>query len=150
LSTGPSFDELNPMLCGTRILQALGVVIVACQLVGCGSSDELTRVVVTGDVRLNGSPVTKGQIRFIPQVGTAGPVYIQEIRDGKYSCDRAGGVPVGQHRIEILVWDPTVPFPTGPGQPTPKQLAPEKYNTKSELVVTLDDTSNPVVKDFDL
>jgi hypothetical protein len=49
-----------------------------------------------------------------------------------------------------LAWDPSVPFPTGPGQVTPKQLAPKKYNEESELVVTLDDSTNPVVKDFDL
>ena len=105
---------------------------------------------VNGNVRLGGSPITRGQIRFIPHVDTAGPVTIEEIQEGKYSCQRSGGVPVGQHRVEILAWDPSVPFPTGPGQLTPKQLAPKKYNVDSELVVTLDDSSNPVVKDFDL
>lgn len=138
------------MLRGMKLSQSLGVVIVAIHFVGCGQSDGLTRVVVTGNVRLNGSPVARGQIRFIPQVGTAGPVTIQEIRDGEYSCQRSGGVPVGEHRVEILAWDPTVPFPTGPGQATPQQLAPKKYNVDSELVVNLDDSSNPVVKDFDL
>jgi hypothetical protein len=130
--------------------QALGLALVAVYLLGCGARDGLTRVVVKGDVRLNGSPVTKGQIRFIPQVGTKGPVYIQDIVDGKYTCDRAGGVPIGQHRVEILAWDPSVPFPKGPGAPTPKQLAPEKYNVKSELTISLDNSTNPVVKDFDL
>jgi hypothetical protein len=59
-------------------------------------------------------------------------------------------VPVGQHRVEILAWDPKVPFPTGPGQAAPKQLIPKKYNVDSQLIVTLDDSSNPVVKDFNL
>jgi hypothetical protein len=135
---------------GMKLLHSLGVVIVASHLAGCGRSDELTRVVVTGTVRLNGSPVTRGQIRFIPHVGTQGPVTIQEIHDGAYSCERLGGVPVGEHRVEILAWDPSIPFPTGPGQPTPAQLAPGKYNVDSELVVSLDDSSDPVVKDFDL
>jgi hypothetical protein len=135
---------------GALVRRALGLAFIAVHLVGCGSSDGLTRIVVKGDVRLNGSPVEKGQIRFIPQVGTKGPVYLQDIVDGKYVCDRAGGVPVGQHRVEILAWDPSVPFPKGPGAPTPKQLAPEKYNVKSELAITLDDSTNPVVKDFDL
>ena len=75
---------------------------------------------------------------------------IAEILDGKYSCKHAGGVPIGEHRVEILAWDPTVPLPTGPGQKTPNQLAPKKYNVESEIVVTLDDSTNPVVKDFDL
>ena len=146
----PNSNDAKALERGAWVRQALGLALVAVCLVGCGSSDGLTRVVVNGDVRLNGAPVEKGQIRFIPQVGTKGPVYIQEILDGKYTCDRAGGVPVGQHRIEILAWDPSVPFPKGPGAPTPKQLAPEKYNVKSELTITLDDSTNTVVKDFDL
>jgi hypothetical protein len=146
----PNSNDANAFKRIAGVRQALGLALVAVHLVGCGSSDGLTRVVVEGDVRLNGSPVTKGQIRFIPEVGTKGPVYIQEILNGEYSCDRAGGVPAGQHRVEILAWDPSVPFPKGPGAPTPKQLAPEKYNVKSELTITLDDSTNPVVKDFDL
>ncbi len=146
----PGFNELIAMLRCMKSLQSLAVVIVAIQLMGCGRSDGLTRVVVNGNVTLGGSPVERGQIRFIPHVDTAGPVTIEEILNGKYSCERTGGVPVGQHRVEILAWDPSVPFPTGPGQVTPKQLAPKKYNEESELVVTLDDSTNPVVKDFDL
>lgn len=138
------------MLPGMKLSQSLCAVVVAIPFVGCGDSDELTRVVVTGNVRLSGAPVARGQIRFIPQVGTAGPVTIQEIRDGEYSCERLGGVPVGQHRVEILAWDPSVPFPTGPGQATPEQLIPKEYNVDSQLVVSLDDSSNPVTKDFDL
>ena len=123
---------------------------VGIHLVGCGPSDGLTRVVVNGNVHLGGAPVERGQIRFIPHVDTEGPVTIQEIRDGEYSCEKSGGVPVGQHRVEILAWDPSIPFPTGPGQATPQQLVPKKYNVDSELTVTLDNSSNPVVKDFDL
>jgi hypothetical protein len=133
-----------------KLAHSLSLVFIAIQLAGCGRSDGLTRVVVNGNVTLGGSPVERGQIRFIPDVDTAGPVTIEEILNGKYSCERTGGVPVGQHRVEILAWDPSVPFPTGPGQATPKQLAPKKYNEESELVVTLDDSTNPVVKDFDL
>jgi hypothetical protein len=133
-----------------RLSQSLGVAIVAINFVGCGHSDGITRVVVNGNVRLSGSPVVHGQIRFIPQAGTKGPVSIAEILDGKYSYRKSGGVPIGQHRVEILAWDPTVPFPTGPGQATPEQLVPKKYNVDSKTIVSLDDSSNPVVKDFDL
>ena len=130
--------------------QALALAVVVVNLTSCGKSDGLSRVVVTGHVNLNGAPVEKGQIRFIPQVGTKGPVFIQDVVGGQYTCDKSGGVPVGEHRIEILAWDPSVPFPTGPGQPTPPQWAPEKYNVKSELTVTLDEETSPVVKDYDL
>jgi hypothetical protein len=144
------FDDPTTMAPSRRCSCLLAIAIAATQCIGCGRSDGLTRVEVTGNVRLGGSPITRGQIRFIPHVDTAGPVTIEEIQNGEYSCQRAGGVPIGQHRVEILAWDPSVPFPTGPGQLTPKQLAPKKYNVDSELVVTLEDSSNPVVKDFDL
>jgi hypothetical protein len=146
----PHFNEVIAKLRCMKLPQSLCFAIVAIQLVGCGRSDGVTRVVVNGNVRLDGAPVERGQIRFIPDVDTAGPVTIQEISDGEYSCQRSGGVPVGKHRVEILAWDPSVPFPTGPGQATPKQLVPKKYNEESQLVVTLNDSTNPVVKDFDL
>jgi len=146
----PHFNEALSKFRRMKLPQALSFAIVAIHLVGCGRSDGLTRVVVNGNVRLDGAPVERGQIRFIPDVDTAGPVTIQEISDGEYSCQRSGGVPIGKHRVEILAWDPSVPFPTGPGQATPKQLVPKKYNEESQLVVTLDDSTNPVVKDFDL
>jgi hypothetical protein len=146
----PHFNEVIAKLRCMKLPQTLSFAIVAIHFVGCGRTDGLTRVVVNGNVRLGGAPVERGQIRFIPDVDTAGPVTIQEISDGEYSCQRSGGVPVGKHRVEILAWDPSVPFPTGPGQATPKQLVPKKYNEESQLVVTLDDSTNPVVKDFDL
>lgn len=131
-----------------RWCAAIGVLVI--YFVGCGPSDGITRVEVNGNVQLDGSPVVRGQIRFVPEVGTLGPVTIEEIREGRYSARHDGGVPVGTHRVEILAWDPTVPFSFGPGQKTPDQLVPAKYNDNSELTVTLDDSTNPVVKDFDL
>jgi hypothetical protein len=138
------------MLRCMKLPECLGVAFLAIHLVGCGPSDGIKRVVVKGTVNLGGSSVVHGQIRFIPHVGTKGPLSIAEILDGKYSCRKSGGVPIGQHRVEILAWDPTVPFPTGPGQKNPNQLVPKNYNVESQIVVTLDDSANPVVKDFDL
>lgn len=128
----------------------LALVVAAIHLVGCGSSDGIARVEVEGNVSLGGVPVTRGQIRFVPDEGTQGPVTIEEVRDGRFTCRHEGGVPIGQHRVEILAWDPSAPFTFGPGQKTPDQLVPEKYNVDSELVVTLDGSSNPVVKNFEL
>ena len=116
---------------------------------GC-RGDGIDRVIVTGDVRWNGGAVEDGQIRFVPQQGTVGPVTIRPIRGGKYACQEAGGLPIGTYRVEILVWDPNVPLQLGPGVPPRPQWAPAKYNKNSELVVTLKDSSEPVVQDFDL
>jgi hypothetical protein len=146
----PIFDQPIAIARSIRCQWLLAMAIAAVHFAGCGPSDGLTRVVVNGEVRLNGSPIERGQIRFIPNVDTAGPVTIEDIHNGEYSCQRSGGVPIGQHRVEILGCDPKVPFPTGPGGLTPKQLVPKKYNVDSELTVTLDDESDPVVKDFEL
>jgi hypothetical protein len=117
---------------------------------GCGRGDGLNRVVVAGAVTLNGTPAEVGQIRFIPQGDTPGPVSISPISGGRYETNEFGGVPAGKHRVEILIWDPKVPPPRGPGGPQRPQWAPEKYNLKSELELTVDPANSEQVADWSL
>lgn len=117
---------------------------------GCGNADGLTRAIVTGTVSFQNTSVEDGQIRYIPIDGTAGPTTVSPIRHGKYLCDHNGGVPVGRHRVEILVWDPSVPPPMGPGSPVRPQWAPERYNQESELMFEVEDSGRPVEKDWAL
>jgi hypothetical protein len=119
-------------------------------LSGCGSSDGIQRVIVNGSVTLKNQPVEDGQIRFVPQVGTDGPVTIEPIQGGKYTCERNGGVPAGTHRVEILAWDPTVPAAIGPGQPPRPQWVSPKFNRDSTLTVIIDSNESPVTKDFEV
>lgn len=125
------------------------VVVAVLSISGCGG-DGLTRVVVVGTVMLKDQPVEDGQIRFIPDGGTVGPLSMSPIRQGQYRCDVKGGVPIGNHRVEILVWDPNVPPPSGPGGDPRPQWAPEKYNKQSTLTAEVDTTSDPLVRDFRL
>jgi hypothetical protein len=129
-----------------RGLPPLLIVIVA----GCGRGDGLNRVVVSGTVTLDGLPAEVGQIRFIPQGDTPGPVTISPIDGGRYESNEFGGVPAGGHRVEILVWDPKVPPPRGPGGPQRPQWAPEKYNRKSELTFEVADSGGTAIKDWNL
>jgi hypothetical protein len=122
----------------------------ATMAVGCGRGDGLTRVVIEGTVKFEGAPVEDGQIRYAPIENTSGPVTISPIREGKYICDQRGGVPVGKHRVEILVWDPKVPAPRGPGSPPRPQWASPKFNTKSELVETIEAGGGKAQKNFEL
>jgi hypothetical protein len=119
---------------------------------GCSDDDGLARVVVSGSVTYDGKPVEKGQIRFVPQQGTSGPVTIDPIDGGRYTTTNTGGVPVGLHRVEITGYDPLeyANAPTGPGSPPVRQRLPEKYNRKSELAVTLDADSDGKPLDFNL
>jgi hypothetical protein len=121
-----------------------GIAIVGCQ------RDGWDRVVVTGDVSYGGESVQDGQIRFIPTGGTQGPVSIAAITAGQYRCDRAGGVPVGMHRVEILAFDPNAPAPLGPGSPPRKQLLPAKYHRYSTLTAEVAADSGPATVNFDL
>jgi hypothetical protein len=64
-----------------------------------------------------------------------------------------GGVPAGEHRVEILAYDLSKTdgkFPTGPGIPPPPQILPAKYNIKSQLTVSVDKTMPRMTHDFDL
>ena len=117
---------------------------------GCRHGNSPLRVVIMGTVNFQGEAVIDGQIRFIPQSNTLGPVSIEPIRGGRYRCDHAGGVPVGKHRVEILAWNPRAAEPIGPGLPPRPQFLPAKYNAHSELFVSIEKTSNPLVRDFNL
>jgi hypothetical protein len=119
-------------------------------LLGCSPDDGLNRVEVFGTVTLDGVPAEVGQIRFVPQEGTPGPVTIQPIEQGEYCCDHHGGVPAGKHRVEILIWDPKVPPPRGPGERPRPQWAPKKYNQESELAITIENSGSAVKHDFAL
>src|SRR5262245_61613124 len=116
-----------------KLRSAGAAMILMAAVLGCNRGDGLNRVVVAGTVTLDGKPAEVGQIRFIPQRDARGPTSISPIKDGQYECKDYGGVPNGEHRVEILIWDPKVPPPSGPGGTPRPQWAPEKYNRKSEL-----------------
>jgi hypothetical protein len=117
---------------------------------GCNHGDGIGRVVVKGEVTLKQQPVEDGQIRFVPIGNTAGPITIEPIQGGKYTCEHNGGIPIGEHRVEILAWDPKVPQPLGPGQPPRPQWAPPQYNRESKLTAAIDGSDDPHTQNFDL
>lgn len=133
-----------------RMIRLHGLVLVAgfvSLISGCGG-DGLDRAIVAGAVSYRGQPVQDGQIRFIPQEGTPGPVTIAPITSGQYRCDRLGGVPVGMHRVEILAFDPNSTSPGGPGQPPRKQLLPAKFHQNSQLIANVEAIGGEAMHDF--
>ena len=127
---------------------------VSCLLLsGCGG-DGLQRSVVSGTVTYRGDPVQDGQIRFVPQGNTAGPLTIEPITNGRYRCARSGGVPCGTHRVEIYSFAPATspPAPFGPAATLAQreQTLPEKFNTNSQFTVTIAAESGDTVHDFTL
>lgn len=76
-------------------------------IVGCGSgaAEGPPRADVRGVVTLDGQPLSKGVILFVPLEGTPGPKTSVPIADGKFSADESTGPVVGKHRIEIKSTD---------------------------------------------
>ena len=117
---------------------------------GCGNRSGIERVYVSGKASYREQPVEVGQIRFIPIAPTSGPITVELIRDGHYETATSGGVPVGNHRVELRMYN-AEEYRTAPrtaGSPAPKQLLPDKYNRNSELTTTIDSRSGSIKQDF--
>jgi hypothetical protein len=124
-------------------------------LVGCQSSSELERVVVSGNVTYNGEPIEYGVIQFRPMDGTKGPSSSTEIVKGRYKMAAKGGVPVGRHQVVIQAFRGEFSDPNDPGTalsdvPAGPQFLPEKYNRQTELEFEALPSSSEVQQDFPL
>jgi hypothetical protein len=124
---------------------------------GCGR-DGPERIVVSGTVTFRSEPVKTGEIRFIPTKGTEGPAEGTLIVDGQYLASGKGGVPVGTYTVSIVAWhgwaprrdmpSPNVPLGRQDNDPSRKQLLPAKYNSQSQLAITVKPGSGKLVQDF--
>lgn len=136
---------------------AWGLVVSLAAVAGCGPVG-LDRVPVSGTVTFNGEPLKTGDMRFVPINGTHAPVGAANIIDGRYAADGKGGVAVGAYRVEILAWrdkkDHVAPALLPPGVKkedlAKEQYLPAKYNTQSELDITIAPGSGKIVRDFAL
>ena len=104
-------------------------------LSGCGGSDG--RQSIEGTVTLDGKPMEKGQVNFMPLPGTQGPTAGSEIKDGKFTIAAKGGTFAGKFRVEITASRPSgkkVPDQfSGEMVDAYEQFIPERYNRQSEL-----------------
>lgn len=106
-------------VCGCAILLLLA---------GCGSSNLVS---VTGEVTVDGKPLTSGVVTFHPKA--AGPVGVANIQsDGSFTAKtgNATGIPPGDYVVTVVATEVEEPTPENP-EPQPKYLAPEKYGDKS-------------------
>jgi hypothetical protein len=114
-------------------MKTLGCIAAATLLsvVGCGEPSNLAEV--SGSVTVDGKPVERGSISFIPADGQ-GPTTGAEITEGKYTSQ----APLGVSKVEIRV--PRVigkrklyETSDSPVQDLMEEVLPEKYNEKTEL-----------------
>jgi hypothetical protein len=108
-------------------------------LAGCGGGSEIERVVLSGEVTYKGEVIRYGEVRFVPEQGTLAPLTIALIKQGKYDTSLVGGVPVGDHRVEVRGYHPDdyENIRPGPFAPPARQLLPDKYHEKSTLKLNL-------------
>ena len=141
-------NSLLRLSCGFIVLSAL--------LLGCGKSGSVEYVVVSGEVSWQGKPVSRGTIRFVPQGETKGPTSAAEIIDGKYEVTARGGVPIGEHRVEIVAvaggrsMAEENSMPADDGSARLIQYIPAKYNKQSELKAAIESGIKSISLDYDL
>jgi hypothetical protein len=129
-----------------RALHALAILFCC---VGCSQSGP-QRASVSGSVLLDGQPVVKGSMNFVPVEGTVGPTAGANIENGRYSIDREKGVTVGKNRVKISSVQPTGKKIMAFGELTDEwaEVVPAEYNARSTLVRPIQPGSN--LLDFDL
>ncbi|BBO34633.1 hypothetical protein [Lacipirellula parvula] len=117
--------------------------------VGCGNSSAIDKVVVSGVVTLDGQPISNGEIRFIPTSGTIGPVSGGAIKDGAYTAQAKGGVPIGTHQVEIKAYRANPKSKTASAEGgAAEQFLDARYNAQTTLTATIEPDTE--TKDFQL
>lgn len=124
-------------------------------LQGCGSAGP-ERFAVKGTVTLDGEPVSEGSISFIPSGPEGGPTTGSLIENGKFSIPAEKGAVLGDHKVEIRAPKQTGnQIPVTPPAVSPDGMVdevvesiPEKYNSKTTLIHTIE--RGPNVVEFDL
>lgn len=133
-----------------RRRSSLAVALIAATAIGCGQSSDLDKVVVRGTVSLDGQPIPNGELRFIPTGDTQGPISGGPIKDGAYVAQGRGGVPIGEHRVEIRAYRAA----GRPGQPISPEGGPaeqyldKRYNDQTTLTAKIDGSTE--TQDFQL
>ncbi|MDA1163673.1 MAG: hypothetical protein O3B13_11280 [Planctomycetota bacterium] len=87
------------------LLTIIILIFVALTTAGCGSSDGLPRVAVSGSVTLNGKAAPHGVIRFMPAAGTEGPVASTMIANGQYDIPRDQGPVPGNYEVRVHAFE---------------------------------------------
>ncbi len=67
---------------------------------GCGGTDP-NRSAIGGNVTLDGKPVERGSVVFIPVDGTTGAAASGPIEGGRYQIASKDGAAVGWNRVEV-------------------------------------------------
>jgi hypothetical protein len=90
------------------LLQITSVASLLTLLSGCSGGDPY-RVAVAGHVQVDGTPLPRGTVQFVPDAGTPGPAVVAEVVAGKFELAREQGPITGDYQIEVYA-APNVEF----------------------------------------
>lgn len=138
----------------SRYMLAVVPVLIVAGIMGCGEAPP-KRIAISGTVKLDGQPVERGSINFIPEAGSPNLPAGGEIKAGEYNLTADAGPSAGKYRVEIRWSKPTgkkvemgSPAPKGTMIDEVKEAIPAKYNTQSTLEREIGSEESTV--DFDL
>jgi len=94
---------------------------------GCGDGDGLDRAAVSGQVTLDGAPLERGSIRFVPKDGDSRGAAWGEVAAGAYAIPAADGPVAGEYVVTITPAVETDGVEAGgqpelPGDPPPDAI----------------------------
>ncbi len=131
------------------IKKILSGIVLCGGLLGClgcgGSGDGLQEL--TGRVTYNGEPIPEGRIQF-RALDEGQHAYAGTIENGQYTVRVAPGPTAVEIRASRLIpgkYDESNP---GEREPVGEMYIPEKYNSRTELQVTIDPSAE--TENFDL
>lgn len=126
-------------------LRFLSVICCLVWVTGCGPSDGLLQV--GGTVTFDGAPIPEGTIQFRSLDGDQ-KAYAASIIDGKYEARIAPGPASVEVRASRIIEGKFVESNPGELDPVGEMYIPEKYNSRTELKITV--ASNKLDENFDL
>lgn len=120
---------------------------------GCSrSGSTLPRAAVSGVVTIDGRPLPRGMVRFIPTDDARGPKTAVPVTVGLFSVDAEHGPVVGRHRIEIestddggIAFDDETALQQlkARSASAPRVLrVPPEFNVRSRLTVSVTDAGS--------
>ncbi|OWK38346.1 hypothetical protein [Fimbriiglobus ruber] len=125
----------------SRRFWCYGLTLMTCLLVLAGCEPASDRRAVRGTVSFKAVPVNNGSIQFVstdPANASRGGAMI---KDGQFLVPAEYGLKAGKYRVEVTMPD-SKPSSDGPpgAMKYPKELIPDRYNTKSTLTCDVKDS----------
>jgi len=136
----------------TFLVTCVGGYLVVAGLLGCAKKGP-QQYKVFGTVTFKGAPLSDGVIMFTPESGSSGTSASIPIKNGKYESPPGGGLAPGKYKVMISA-AAGGSEPKNPDEPPGvselrKELIPEKYNVRSDIIREVQANNNNQF-DFDI